>query len=71
MKLINSNECLVKIARKSVRLFIDEYATVWECSAKRIGYSHCFAYRWRYKKSEFKTYESMKEQFTKDIAERL
>lgn len=67
MKLVKSNELLVKIDRAHYWLFFDEYKTIWSCSCKQLGHALYSATDWRYKKKEFKTIEQVKEQFIEDI----
>ena len=71
MTLIKSHDRIVKIKGRSYWVYIDEYKTVWSICCKRAGYARCCAYNWRYKKSEFKTIDSVVKQFMEDVKDRL
>jgi hypothetical protein len=55
-----SNKCLVKI-------FVDEYATIWRLSAKKIGHEMPCAIHWRYSKKHFPKIHLVIEQFLNEI----
>lgn len=71
MTLVESHERLVKINGRYYWVYIDEYKTIWSIYCKRQGYARCCASDWRYKKSKFKTIDSVVEQFINDVKDRL
>ena len=71
MKLVESHDRIIQINGRSYRVYIDEYKTIWSIYCKRQGNALCCASDWRYKKSKFKTIDSVVEQFINDVKDRL
>ena len=71
MKITGSHERLVKISGRSYWIYIDEYKTIWSMYCKRVGDALCCASDWRYKKSKFKTVDSVIDKFIEDVKDRL
>jgi hypothetical protein len=71
MKLVESHERSIKINCHSYWVYVDEYKTIWSIYCKRQGHALCCASDWRYKKSKFKTIDSVVERFINDVKDRL
>ena len=71
MNLIESHERQVKIGSRSYCVHVDEYKTIWSIYCKRQGNALRCASDWRYKKSKFKTIDSVVERFVEDLKDRL
>ena len=71
MKFIKSHERYVQINSRSYWVYVDEYKTIWDIYCKRTGHALCCASEWRYKKSKFKTIDSVIERFINDVKDVL
>lgn len=71
MTLVESHDRIIKINGRSYRVYIDEYKTIWSIYCKRTGHSLCCASDFRYKKSKFKTVDSVVERFINEVKDRL
>lgn len=71
MTLIESHELLVTLNNRSYWVYVEEYKTIWSMYCKRHGNALCCASDWRYKKSKFKTIDSVVERFINDVKDRL
>ena len=71
MTLIESHERLVTLNNRSYCVYVEEYKTIWSIYCKRAGHALCSASDWRYKKSKFKTIDSVVERFINDVKDRL
>jgi hypothetical protein len=71
MKIVRAEERFIKIGKHSYWLYVDECKTIWSIYCKRVGHALCCASDWRYKKSKFKTIDSVVEQFINDLKDRL
>ena len=71
MKLVESHDRIIQINGRSYRVYIDEYKTIWSIYCKSNGHALCCASDWRYKKSKFKTIDSVIERFINDLKDRL
>lgn len=71
MKLVRTSERLVRTGKHLCWVYVEEYKTVWSIYCKRVGDKLCSASDWRYKKSKFKTIDSVVERFINDVKDRL
>lgn len=71
MQLVESHERLVKINGRSYWVYVDEYKTIWSIYCKRVRSKPCCASDWRYKKTKFKTIDSVVERFINEVKDKL
>lgn len=71
MRFIREYSFYDDISSKRSEIYIDEYATIWSISARRLGEALCYAQDWRYSKKEYKTVHEALEQFISDANNRF